>query len=87
MPGVLQMKASNPPSENFSTCERMMIMSKILKRILILALIIVGVSFIGGAGDFLMTLLIPPRIYIVIGLLILFVLLKILYELKNKKDD
>lgn len=62
-------------------------MSKTLKRILILTLIIVIVPFIPGLGQYITTLFLPPRIYIVIGLLILLVLLKILFELRNKKDD
>ena len=57
---------------------------KILSNALFLALIIVAVAFVPDAGDRLMSWLFPPRIYILIGVVILIVLLKILYELINR---
>ncbi|MBQ1290663.1 MAG: hypothetical protein IIY28_04860 [Lachnospiraceae bacterium] len=57
---------------------------KILSNALFLALIIVAVAFVPDAGDRLMSWLFPPRIYILIGVVILIVLLKILYELRNR---
>lgn len=59
-------------------------MKKILTNALVIAVIIVLIAFIPNAGDRLMSWLFPPRIYILIGVAILIVLLKILYELRNR---
>lgn len=56
---------------------------------LILGLLIVLISFVPGAGAFVMSLFMPPTIYVLIGFALFVVLLKILYELRNKnsRDD
>lgn len=51
---------------------------------IILGLLIVMIGFVGGAPEYILTLFLPPRIYIVLGLIIILILLKILYELKNR---
>ena len=61
-------------------------MKKILIRILILGAIIALIAFVPPLGAFLMTLFVPPRIFYVIGFIIIIILLKILYELRGKRD-
>lgn len=60
---------------------------KILKRGLILALIVVAVAFVGGAGDAIITFFVPPRVFYVIGAVIIVILLKILFEIRNNKEE
>ena len=62
-------------------------MKKIIIRGLILALIFVAIAFIAGAGEYIMTFLVPPRIYYVIAAVIIVILLKILSELRNRSDN
>ena len=61
-------------------------MKKIIIRSIIIGLCLVLIEFIDGAPQYLMTLFVPPRVFILLGIIIIFVLLKILYELKNKGD-
>ena len=62
-------------------------MKKILLRALILGFLIVVIACIPGAASYLITFLVPPRIFYVIGGVIILILLKILYELRNRRDD
>lgn len=62
-------------------------MKKILFRALIIGLLIVVVACIGGLGNYLLTFLLPPRVFVLIGIVIVIVLLKILFELKNRRED
>ena len=60
---------------------------KIITRGLIIALAIVAIAFIAGAGNYIVTFFVPPRIYYVIGAIIIVILLKILNELRNRRGD
>lgn len=60
-------------------------MSKIVFRSLIIGVLIVLIGFIGGGPEYIVSLFAPPRVYIVIGVIVIFILLKILFELKNKE--
>jgi len=62
-------------------------MSKALKRGLIIGLIIVIVAFIPGLGNYLLTFLAPPRIYIVLGVLILAALMTIIHQNNQRGRD
>ena len=62
-------------------------MKKIIFRALIIGLLIVIVSCIGDLRYYLLTFLLPPRVFILIGIVIVIVLLKILFELKNRRED
>ena len=59
---------------------------RIFIRALIIALAVVAVACIAGAGDFFLRFLFPPRVYYVIGAVIIVILLKILFEIRNKKE-
>ena len=58
-------------------------MKKILIRGLIIGLIIVIIACIGGMGEQVLTFFVPPRLYIVLGLIVIIILLKILQEVRN----
>ena len=62
---------------------------KILSNGLIIAVIIALVACIPSAGERLMSLLFPPRIYILLGIAVIIVLWKILIELRyrNERND
>lgn len=63
-------------------------MKKILINGLLVCAVIVVIAFIPDAGNRLLSWLVPPRLYIAIGVLILLVLYKILIELrKNRSGD
>ena len=59
-------------------------MWKILTRGIIIGIIIVLIALF-GAGDFVMSLLMPPTIYIIIGVLILAALVTIIHNQNNKE--
>lgn len=59
-------------------------MGKILTRGIIIGIIIVLIALF-GAGDFVMSLLMPPTIYIIIGVLILAALVTIIHNQNNKE--
>ena len=63
-------------------------MKKILF-VLIVGLLIVVIACIPDLAAFVISLFIPPRLYVVIGICILLVLYKILIELRNRnnRDD
>lgn len=61
-------------------------MKKALIRGLIIALAIVVISCIPGLGSYLLTFLAPPRIYIVLGILILAALMTIIHNQKGNKE-
>lgn len=62
-------------------------MKKALLRGLIIALAIVIIAFIPGLGSYLLTFLAPPRIFIVLGVLILIALLVIIRNQRGGKDE
>lgn len=63
-------------------------MKKILINGLLVGAVIVVIAFIPDSGNRLLSWLVPPRLYIAIGVLILLVLYKILIELrKNRSGD
>lgn len=55
-------------------------MNNAVKRGLIIGVILVLIAFLPGAGDFLISLLVPPTVYIIIGLLILAALMVIIHQ-------
>ena len=59
-------------------------LKKSLKRGLIIALIIVAVAFIPGLGGYLLKWIAPPRLFYVIGGLIVIILSMILTELRKR---
>jgi len=61
-------------------------MKKALIRGLVIALVLVGIAFIGGAADVILTFFVPPRIYYVLAAVIIIILLKILSELRKRND-
>ena len=61
-------------------------MKKALFRGLFLALAIVIIAFIPGLGSYLLKFLAPPRIYIVLGVLILAALATIIHNQKGDKE-
>ena len=60
-------------------------MKKILTRGLIIGLIFVLIAFINGGSAFVMSLLMPPTIYIILGVLILAALVTIIHNQNNKE--
>lgn len=62
---------------------------KILSNGLFIAVLVVIVAFIPDAGERVLSWLVPPRLYVLIGVAIFIVLWKILLELRNKnsRDD
>ena len=60
---------------------------KILTNGLIIALFIAVIAFVPDAGNRVLSWLVPPRLYIAIGVVIALLLYKILIELRNRKDD
>ena len=62
---------------------------KILTNGLIIALFVAVIAFIPDAGNRVLSWLFPPRLYVLIGVLIALILYKILIELRNKnnRDD
>ena len=59
-------------------------MGKILTRGIIIGLVIVLIALF-GAGNFAMSLLTPPTIYIILGVLILAALATIIHNQNNKE--
>lgn len=59
---------------------------KILTNGLLIAVIVALVAIVPDAGNRILSWLVPPRLYIVIGAAIFIVLWKILIELRNKND-
>lgn len=62
-------------------------MKKILIRACIIGVLLVVIACIGGLGEYLLTFLLPPRVFILIGIIVIVILLKILFELKNRRGD
>lgn len=64
-------------------------LKKILTNGLLIAVIIALVAIVPDAGNRILSWLVPPRLYILIGVAIFIILWKILIELRNKnsKDD
>ena len=62
-------------------------MKKILIRGLIIALVLVGIAFISGGAVTVSRWFVPPRIYILLGIIAIVILLKIFYELRNRKEE
>lgn len=54
---------------------------------LLLGLLIVIIAFIPDAGNRLLSWLFPPRLYVLIGLIVILILYKILFELRNKNSQ
>ena len=54
--------------------------------VLIVGILIVVISSIPPAGAFVLSLFVPPSLYIVIGVCVLIVLYKILIELRNRNE-
>ena len=59
---------------------------KILSKSLLIGVVIVLISIIPDAGNYILTFLIPPRIYILLGVVVCLILWKILIELKNRNN-
>lgn len=59
-------------------------MKKVLINGLIIGLIIVLIAFIPGAGNRLLSWLVPPRLYILLAVIVILILWKILIELRNR---
>lgn len=59
---------------------------KILSKSLLIGVIIVLISIIPDAGNYILAFLIPPRIYILIGIIVCLILWKILIELRNRNN-
>ena len=59
---------------------------KIILNGLIVAAAIALIAFIPSAGNLILSWLVPPRLYIVIGVAIFIVLWKILEELRKKNE-
>ena len=62
-------------------------MKRALLRGLIIALAIVIIAFIPGLSAYLLRFLVPPRIYIILGVLILAALMTIIHNQKGGSDD
>ena len=62
---------------------------KILTNGVIIALFVAVIAFIPDAGNRVLSWLFPPRLYVLIGVVIALILYKILIELRNKnnRDD
>jgi hypothetical protein len=62
---------------------------KILTNGLIIALFFAVIAFVPDAGNRVLSWLFPPRLYVLIGIVIALILYKILIELRNKnnRDD
>lgn len=62
---------------------------KILTNGFLIAVIVALIAFVPNAGNRIMSWLVPPRLYILIGVAIFVILWKILIELRNKnnRDD
>jgi hypothetical protein len=58
-------------------------MKTAIKRGLIIAVVLVAIAFIPGLGNYAITFLAPPRIYIVLGVLILAALMTIIHNQKK----
>ena len=61
-------------------------MKKALLRGLIIALAIVIIAFIPGLGSYLLKFIVPSRIYIVLGVLILAALVAIVHNQKGGRE-
>jgi hypothetical protein len=59
-------------------------MKKFIIRVIIICAFILAMAFFPPLLDFTMALFIPPQIYIVLGLIMILILLKILYEVRRK---
>ena len=62
-------------------------MKTALKRGLIIGLAIVLIAFVPGLGNYLLRFLAPPRIYIVLGVLILAALMTIIRQNNQRGRD
>lgn len=62
---------------------------KIITNALLLAVLIGLIAFIPDAGNRILSWLVPPRLFILIGAIVIYILLKIFFELRNKnsRDD
>ena len=62
---------------------------KIITNGLLIAVLIAVIAIIPDAGNRLLAWLLPPRLYILIGIAVLIILWKILIEIRNKnnRDD
>ena len=62
---------------------------KILTNGLLIAVLIALVAIVPDAGNRILSWLVPPRLYVLIGVAIFIILWKILIELRNKnnRDD
>ena len=54
---------------------------------LLLGLLIVIIAFVPDAGNRLLSWLFPPRLYVLIGLIVILILYKILFELRNRNSQ
>lgn len=59
-------------------------MKKYVIRCLIICAVILAIACFPPLLNFTMALFVPPRIYIVLGLIMILILLKILYEVRRK---
>lgn len=60
---------------------------KILKRGLIIGAIIALIAFVPGLANYVLTFLAPPRVYIVLGVLIFAALMVIIHQNNQKGQD
>lgn len=54
---------------------------------IIVFLFILACWFVPGLGNYALSFLVPPRLFYVIGAVVIIILLKILREVQNKKED
>lgn len=57
---------------------------KVLTNGLVIAVLIALIAFIPSAGERVLSWLFPPRLYILIGVVVVVILWKILVELRNR---
>ena len=60
---------------------------KILKRGLIIGIIISLIGLIGGAPELVLSFFVPPRLYVLLALIVILILLKSYVEIKNQRND
>lgn len=60
---------------------------KIVSNGLVIAVIIALLAFIPNAGERVLSWFFPPRLYVVLAVIVIVVLLKILHELRNRNDN
>lgn len=59
-------------------------MKKFIIRVIIICAFILAMACFPPLLNYTMALFVPPRIYIVLGLIMILILLKILYEVRRK---